>query len=64
VIGTDPSMWKDKVGFSPPGTPFASDAGMAPLLGARDYGKVKADLAAAGYKGEKVVLLAATDFPR
>ena len=63
VIGTDPSMWKDKVGFFPPGTPFASDAGMAPLLGARDYGKVKADLAAAGYKGEKVVLLAATDFP-
>jgi peptide/nickel transport system substrate-binding protein len=63
VIGTDPSMWKENVGFFPPGTPFASDAGIAPLTGPRDYAKVKADLAAAGYKGEKVVLLAATDFP-
>ena len=63
VIGTDPGMWKDKVGFFPPGTPFASDAGIAPLVGPRDYAKVKADLAAAGYKGEKVVLMGATDFP-
>ena len=63
VIGTDPAMWRDKVGFFPPGTPFASDVGMAPLTGPRDYAKVKADLAAAGYKGEKVVLMGATDFP-
>ncbi len=63
VIGTDPAMWKDKVGFFPPGTPFASDAGVDPLVGPRDYDKVKRDLAAAGYKGEKVVLMGATDFP-
>ncbi|NOG69615.1 ABC transporter substrate-binding protein [Roseicella sp. DB1501] len=63
VIGTDPSTWRDNVGFFPPGTPFASDVGLAPLQGPRDYAKVRRDLAAAGYKGEKVVLIAATDFP-
>jgi len=63
VIGTDNSLWREGVGFFPPGTPLASDAGLGALAGPRDYAKVKADLAAAGYKGEKVVLLAATDFP-
>ena len=63
VVGTDPAMWHDKVGVFCPGTPFASQAGMAPLTGPRDMAKVKADIAAAGYKGEKVVVLVATDFP-
>ncbi|MCB4821066.1 ABC transporter substrate-binding protein [Roseicella aerolata] len=63
VIGTDRSMWRENVGFFPPGTPFASEAGLAPLQGPRDHEKVKRDLAAAGYKGEKVVLIAASDFP-
>jgi peptide/nickel transport system substrate-binding protein len=61
VAGTDPTMWKTGVGVFPPGTSFASDAGMAPLLGKRDYDKVKADLKAAGYKGEKVVVMGASD---
>jgi peptide/nickel transport system substrate-binding protein len=63
VAGTDPSMWKTGVGVFPPGTSFASDAGMAPLLGTRDYDKVKADLKAAGYNGEKIVLMGASDLP-
>lgn len=63
VIGTDKALWRDNVGFFPPGTPLASDAGMQALTSPRDYDKVKRDLAAAGYKGEKVVLLAAADFP-
>lgn len=63
VIGTDPANWQKDVGYFPPGTPFASTAGLAPLTGARDYDKVKRDLAAAGYKGEKVVLMGASDFP-
>ena len=63
VTGTDRSLWRDNVGFFPPETPLASDAGLEVLKGPRDYDKVKRDLAAAGYKGEKVVLLAATDFP-
>ncbi|MDB5369060.1 MAG: transporter substrate-binding protein [Roseomonas sp.] len=63
VIGTDRDLWREGVGIFPPGTPLASDAGMEVLTAPRDYDKVKRDLAAAGYKGEKVVLIAASDFP-
>ena len=63
IVGTDPSMWHDKVGVFCPGTPLANQAGMGVLEGKRDMAKVKADLAAAGYKGEKVAVLVASDFP-
>jgi peptide/nickel transport system substrate-binding protein len=63
VIGADPSQWRQGVGFFPPGTPMASEVGLEALTSPRDYDKVKRDLAAAGYKGEKVVLIAASDFP-
>jgi peptide/nickel transport system substrate-binding protein len=63
VIGTDRSLWKDGNGFFPPGTPLASEVGMEALTSPRDFEKVKRDLAAAGYKGEKVVVMAASDFP-
>lgn len=61
MVGTDHALWKDGCGYFCPGTPMASDAGMAALTGPRDLGKAKAALEAAGYKGEKVVLLAPTD---
>ena len=60
VAGTDKAMWKTGVGVFPPGTPMASEAGMAALTAPRDMEK---DLIAAGYKGEKVVLLAVSDLP-
>ncbi len=63
VVGTDPSLWHDKVGVFCPGTPMANQAGMGVLTGPRDMGRVKAELAAAGYRGEKVALLVASDFP-
>ncbi|MGI4953665.1 MAG: ABC transporter substrate-binding protein [Janthinobacterium lividum] len=63
VAGTDPAMWHTGVGFFCPDTPMASQVGMEALNSPRDMTKVKAELKAAGYKGEKVVLLAATDFP-
>jgi peptide/nickel transport system substrate-binding protein len=63
VAGTDSSLWRTGVGVFPPGTSFASDAGMAPLTGKRDYDRVKADLKAAGYNGEKIVLMGASDLP-
>ncbi|WP_372617800.1 ABC transporter substrate-binding protein [Falsiroseomonas sp.] len=63
VIGTDRSLWREGVGFFPPGTPLASDAGLEAITAPRDMDKVKRDLAAAGYNGEKVVLIAASDFP-
>jgi peptide/nickel transport system substrate-binding protein len=59
----DPSFWRDKVGYFCPGTPMANDAGMEALTGPRDLARVKRDIAASGYRGEKIVLLGATDIP-
>jgi peptide/nickel transport system substrate-binding protein len=61
VATDDPSMFQVPTGFFPYGTPLASDAGMAAIPKQPDYDKVKRDLREAGYKGEKVVFLAATD---
>ena len=61
IVGDDPTLSHTGVGVFTPGTPLASNVGMEALAGKRDYDKVKRDLAAAGYKGEKVVFLAPTD---
>lgn len=61
MVGNDHAMWNDRCGYFCPGTPMASDAGMAALTAPRDLAKVKQGLKEAGYKGEKVVLLAPTD---
>ena len=63
VAGDDTAAYRTDLGFFPPGTPFASDAGMAALTSPRDLDRVKHDLAAAGYKGERVVVMVASDFP-
>ncbi|MCK8783615.1 ABC transporter substrate-binding protein [Roseomonas sp. NAR14] len=63
VMGDDRSQWRDKVGYFPPETPMASDAGLDALTSPRDIEKVKRDLTAAGYKGEKIVMLGSTDQP-
>lgn len=63
VVGTDPAMFHTGVGYFCPGTPMASSVGLEVLTAPRDMDKVKRDLKAAGYNNEKVVLLAATDFP-
>jgi peptide/nickel transport system substrate-binding protein len=61
MVGTDPALWHVPCGVFCPGTPLANDAGMDVLTGKRDLGKVKRDLAAAGYAGEKVVVLSPSD---
>jgi len=61
AAGTDPSMWNDHCGAFCPGTPFATEVGMEVLTGPRDLDRVKRDLAAAGYKGERVVFLGVSD---
>lgn len=63
VVGDDPAMWRDKVGVFTPGTPLATDVGIEVFTSPRDYAGVKRNLAAAGYNGEKVTFIAATDFP-
>ncbi len=63
VAGAAPELIKTGIGLFVPGTPLASDVGVSMMQGPKDPAKLKAELAAAGYKGEKVVLLAASDFP-
>ncbi|MCJ2054178.1 ABC transporter substrate-binding protein [Methylobacterium sp. J-070] len=63
VTGTDPKLIHVPTGFFCPGLPMASDAGLGALTAKRDYDAAKKALAAAGYKGEKIVLMGASDFP-
>jgi peptide/nickel transport system substrate-binding protein len=57
VAGTDPAYQSSPIGFFAPDTPMASDVGLDAFRTPRDMAKVKAELKAAGYNGEKVVLL-------
>ena len=63
VQGDDRGTWADGVGYFCPDTPMASAAGMENLTAPRDLEAVKRELAAAGYNGERVVLLAPQDIP-
>ncbi|MGD0105355.1 MAG: ABC transporter substrate-binding protein [Rhodopila sp.] len=61
--GDDPAMWHVPTGLFCPQSPMATDVGLEVFSGPRDYEAVRAEIAAAGYKGEKTVVLAPTDFP-
>jgi peptide/nickel transport system substrate-binding protein len=61
INGNDPELWRDKVGYFCPGTPLANEAGMAALTGPRDLDKVRSELEAAGYRGERVAMMVAVD---
>jgi len=63
VAGAVPQILKTDVGMFVPGTPMASTVGVEITRGPKDYEKLKKDLIAAGYKGEKVVVLAASTIP-
>ena len=64
VAGTDRSVWRDKVAFFGPDTPMASDTGVAALSAQPDFDRAKAEIAAAGYHGEPVVIMTPSDYPR
>jgi peptide/nickel transport system substrate-binding protein len=61
VNGEDRKRWNDGVGYFCPGTPMASNAGMEALTGPRSIDAAKRAIAAAGYAGEKVLLMAPQD---
>ena len=63
VAGAEPCLIKTDVGIFVPGTPMASTVGVEITRGPKNYDKLKQDLIAAGYKGEKIVILAATTIP-
>ena len=57
-------LWRDRVGFFPPGTPYASEAGLDPLFAPADPVAARRALVEAGYGGERIVVLVPTDAPR
>ena len=63
VVGDDHDMWRDGMGFFHPDSPMASKVGLDLFPAKVDLGKVKGDLQTAGYKNERVVMLATADFP-
>ena len=63
MMGEDTSLWTAPVGYFPPASPLANNAGMEALTGPRDPAAVRKALEKAGYQGEKVVLMGATDQP-
>ena len=62
IVGSDPAMYHVPHGVFCPNTAMATEAGLDPLRGPRDYAKAKEMLKRAGHAGEKVVLLVATDY--
>jgi peptide/nickel transport system substrate-binding protein len=63
AYGTDPAAWRTGVGYFNSDSPMASKEGLEALTGPRDLAKVKRDLVAAGYTGERVVVLQPDDYP-
>ena len=60
VAGATPEFIKTDVGLFVPGTQFASTVGLEKTHQGETIDKLKADLKAAGYNGEKIVVLGAT----
>ena len=61
IVGDDETLWARLPSYFTPGTAVSTDAGGEILKGARDYDAAKKLLKEAGYNGEKVSLLVATD---
>jgi len=63
AIGNDPTLSRVPAGVFTPGTPLANDAGLEVLSGPRDLEAARRLLRESGYRGERVVMLSATDLP-
>lgn len=63
AIAGDPKNGKPCASFFTCGTPMANTAGSEALTGKRDLEKAKALVKESGYKGEKIILMTATDQP-
>jgi peptide/nickel transport system substrate-binding protein len=62
AYGDDTSLYKTGVGVFTPGSPAATDVGMSAITGPRSLEAAKKLVAESGYKGEKVVIIAPTDY--
>jgi len=62
-IAGDPKNGHPCYSYFTCGTPLASEVGAAPMKGKRDFDKARQLIKDAGYKGEKIVIIDATDQP-
>jgi peptide/nickel transport system substrate-binding protein len=62
-IAGDPKNGHPCYSFYACGTPLASEVGAEPLKGKRDFEKAKQLIKESGYKGERIVIIDATDQP-
>ncbi len=63
VAGDDRALWRDGTGYFSPGSAMASAEGMAALTGPRDLAAARQAIAAAGAKGERILMLGTNDLP-
>ena len=63
VVGDQPQYGRVPVGFFTAGSPMANDAGIEALTGTRSLDEARRRIIAAGYKGERLVMVAPTDIP-
>jgi peptide/nickel transport system substrate-binding protein len=63
VAGAEPRLAEIDVGLFVPGTPMASDVGVEITRRPDDYEEMKKELFAAGYRGERIVVLACSTIP-
>jgi peptide/nickel transport system substrate-binding protein len=63
VAGAAPDLIMPDMGLFVPKTPMASDVGVSNMVGMKDVAKLKKELIDAGYKGEKIVMMVASDYP-
>jgi peptide/nickel transport system substrate-binding protein len=63
AAGTDPSLYATGVGIFTPNTPMANAASIEAITKKRDPEASKQALIAAGYKGERVILMIPSDQP-
>ncbi len=63
AMGSETDLFSLNVGVFTPGSPLANTAGLDVLSGPRDLEKAKRLVAESGYKGERVVFVAPTDYP-
>ncbi len=61
IAGDDREVWRDRVGVWSLGKPMSTDAGVEVMAG--DLAASQRLLAASGYRGERIVVLAAGDYP-
>jgi peptide/nickel transport system substrate-binding protein len=62
-IAGDPKNGHPCYSYFTCGTPLASEVGAEPMKGKRDFEKAKQLIKESGYKGEKIVIIDATDQP-